>query len=136
MLPGTTQLINTTFGVTGDNTDNSPANTTCSTSSSNLNDTTAGTTVCPTDHTAAVGGAVGGVLGAALIGALVALFFALKGRKHYKSQLGSTSSAMAASGNQSAEEKAATQMGANDSRHQQAFDSPNYMSPVSMSETQ
>lgn len=103
LLPGSTAAINTTFNFTVEapavaNSSES-SNATCSDSISNSNNTS----ICPANNSAAVGGAVGGVLGAALIGALIALAFALRSRKHCKSDLTSTKAVLT-----STEQEAAT----------------------------
>ena len=136
LLPGSTSAINTTFNFTTSApsaaSGSAEANTTCSSNSTSLY----GGDQCPTDNSATVGGAVGGVLGAALIGALVALAFALRSRKHYRSDLAGTKSTLTTTETQAAEEKANFQKQLEDQqRHIQSIPptynmmSPNNVSP-------
>lgn len=129
LLPGSTQLINTTYNST--NEVSGTANASCasnSTSSSNSsNSSLIDKALCPADNAATVGGAVGGVLGAALIGALIALAFALRGRKRAQNDLRTTQTTLTATETQAAEEKANHQKQLEDQqRHMQTMP-PNYV---------
>lgn len=101
LLPGSTAAINTTYNFTTDTASGSSSANCTSNSTSAFS-----STLCPADNTALVGGTLGGILGAALIGALLALAFALRSRKHYRSDLAGTRAALTTTETQAAEDKA------------------------------
>lgn len=109
LLPGSSDVVNTTFNVTINtppSTSISPSNSISSTTSCNTSTTLSNTSTCPADHTAVVGGTVGGVLGAALIASLVALLLTIRSRRKYKSGLSAASAAIATAETHAAEDKA------------------------------
>ncbi|KAK5946281.1 hypothetical protein PMZ80_000423 [Knufia obscura] len=129
LLPGSTAAINTTFNFTTDApaaASGSSSNSTCSSSANTVFDKS----LCPADNSATVGGAVGGILGAGLIGALVALAFALRSRKHFRSDLANTKASLTTTETLAAEEKANFQKQREDQQRHMQLIPPTYNTPM------
>lgn len=130
LLPGASVPINTTYNATNDAPSTASGSTSSNSTCLSASDTSANPQ-CAKDNSAMVGGVVGGILGAALIGALTALAFAIRSRKHYQSDLGSTQATLSSTEAHAAKEKLEFEQKLEDNRRHMQSIPPQYVNTTS-----